>query len=91
MPTIPLRLSRRAIKQFFDKVGEATWDYYFDMEKLNGLSRCRVSGGGRIARYNSEKIQEWLLSEGLYGPYDFQTARLDPLLNLPVRRISMAG
>jgi len=91
MTKIPLRLSRRAVKQYFDKVTEATWEYYFDMEKFNGLSECRMLGNGRIAHYNSEKIQEWLLQEGHYGPRDFQAPNLDPILNLPVRRISMAG
>jgi len=91
MTKIPLRLSRRAVKQYFAKVSEASWEYYFDMEKLNGISECRVSCNGRIAHYNSEKIQEWLLQEGHYGPLDFQEPNLDSFLNLPVRRISMAG
>lgn len=92
MTNLPKRpLSRKAIKQFFDKVGEASWDYYFDIEKSNGLAQCRVEENGRLARYDPEKIKEWLLSEGHYRLYDFDSPEIDRFLHLPIRRHVMAG
>lgn len=68
---IPSRLSRRAVKQFFEKVPGAKWDYWFRHEKENGLFELRVPGPFDKAYYGGEAIKEWLLTEGVYSPKDF--------------------
>lgn len=69
---IPARLSRKAVKQFFDKVAGAKWEYWFRHEKENGLFELRVKGPFAKAYYSGEGIKEWLLAEGEYSPRDFQ-------------------
>lgn len=68
---IPSRLSRRAVKQFFDKVSGPRWDYWFRHEKENGLFELRVKGPFDKAYYSGEGVKEWLLAEAVYGPKDF--------------------
>lgn len=74
MNKLPARLSRRAVKQFFDKVPEAKWDYWFRHEKDNGLFELRVKGPFDKAYYSGEGVKEWLLSEGAYSPKDFEAS-----------------
>lgn len=68
---LPARLSRKAVKQFFDKVSEARWEYLFRHEKENGIHELRVAGPFEKAYYSGEGIKEWLLTEGIYNPGDF--------------------
>lgn len=69
---LPQRLSRRAVKQFFEKVPAPKWDYWFRHEKENGLFELRVPGPFAKAYYSGEGVKEWLLAEGTYGPKDFE-------------------
>ena len=71
--TLPNKLNRKAIKQTFDKVSEQTWEYLFDHEKENGLSRCRTKGWGvKQAWYSSKAIVRWVKDRGYYQPDDFE-------------------
>lgn len=63
-------LSRRAVKQFFDKIPEARWEYWFRHEKENGLHELRSKGPFEKAYYDGMKVREWLLAEGHYHPKD---------------------
>ena len=74
MTKLPTRLSRRAVKQFFNKVPGPKWDYWFRHEKENKISELRVDGPFDKAYYSGEGIKEWLLAEGVYGPEDFEAA-----------------
>lgn len=67
-------LSRRAVKQFFDKVPEAKWEYWFRHEKENGLFELRVKGPFDKAYYSPAGMRDWLLAEGVYKPTDFNVA-----------------
>jgi hypothetical protein len=71
---LPDKLTRRAVKQFFEKIPEAKWEYWFRHEKENGLFELRVKGPFEKAYYNSEGVKEWLLTEGHYSPSDFIAA-----------------
>jgi hypothetical protein len=75
---IPARLSRKAVKQFFDKVPSPKWDYWFRHEKENGLFELRVKGPFEKAYYAGEGIKEWLLTEGTYSPRDFEDKSATP-------------
>ena len=66
-------LSRRAIKQFFRKVPEAKWEYWFRHEKENGLYELRAKGPFDKAYYSPTGLKDWLLAEGVYPPEDFPT------------------
>jgi hypothetical protein len=68
---IPAKLTRRAVKQFFEKIPEAKWEYWFRHEKENGLFELRVKGPFEKAYYSGEGMKDWLLSEGHYHPEDF--------------------
>jgi hypothetical protein len=68
-------LSRRAVKQFFTKVAEAKWEYWFRHEKENGLAELRVKGPFEKAYYSPSGMRDWLLAEGVYKPEDFQVRR----------------
>lgn len=69
LPNRPL--SRRAVKQFFTKVAEAKWEYWFRHEKENGLAELRVKGPFDKAYYSPSGMRDWLLAEGVYKPEDF--------------------
>jgi len=69
---LPARpLSRRAIKQFFDRIPGEKWEYWFRHEKENGLFELRVKGPFDKAYYDGQAVKEWLLAEGHYHPKDF--------------------
>jgi hypothetical protein len=70
LPNRPL--SRRAVKQFFTKVAEAKWEYWFRHEKENGLAELRVKGPFEKAYYSPSGMRDWLLAEGVYKPEDFR-------------------
>ena len=78
MTKLPARLSRKAVKNFFDKVPGPKWDYWFEHEKRNGLRELRVPGPFKRAYYNAEGIKEWLLTEGVYKPEDFASTPMVP-------------
>lgn len=63
---LPTSLNRRAVKQAFPRVREATWENLFDYEKNNGLHVCRVEGPDKYAHYDVEKLMAWLVQRGLY-------------------------
>lgn len=69
---LPEKLSRKALKRCFDNIGEATWDYYFDYERKNGLRDCRVTVSGVIVYYSTEKIKTWLVMQGHFTPAEFE-------------------
>lgn len=71
---IPARLSRNGVKQFFDKVPGAKWEYWFRHEKENGLFELRVKGPFEKAYYSGEGLRQYLCAEGVYGPRDFDHA-----------------
>ncbi len=71
---LPAILSRRAVKRFFNKVPGPKWDYWFRHEKENQLHKLRVAGPFEKAYYSGDGIKEWLLTEGVYGPEDFEIA-----------------
>jgi len=71
---IPTRLSRNGVKQFFEKVPSAKWDYWFRHERENGLRDLRVKGPFEKAYYSGEGLMQWLCAEGIYGPRDFDTS-----------------
>ena len=73
MTRLPARLSRKAVKQFFNKVPAPKWAYWFEHEKTNGLHELRVAGPFKKAYYDSEGVRDWLLSEGVYKPEDFDS------------------
>lgn len=89
LPTRPL--SRRAVKQFFDKIPGPKWDYWFDHEKKNGLYELRVKGPLEKAYYDGHKVKEWLLAEGHYHPRDFQDAPPEISWLTPMRRQALAA
>ena len=97
MTKLPTRLTRKAVKQFFNKVPAPKWDYWFRHEKENGISDLRVEGPFSRAYYSAEGIKAWLLTEGFYGPDDFEAApQMMPGMSngwsgLVVRRHAMAG
>ena len=68
---IPDKLSRRAVKQFFPKIQEARWEYWFRHEKENGLFELRVKGPFEKAYYSGQGMKDWRLAEGHYSPEDF--------------------
>lgn len=68
---IPPSLNRKAVKQSFPRVREATWENLFDYEKNNGLSECRTPGPDKYAHYDVEKLMTWLVQRGLYRRSDF--------------------
>lgn len=76
LPNRPL--SRKAVKQFFSKIPEAKWEYWFKHEKENGLFELRAEGPFDKAYYDGRKLHEWLLAEGHYKPFD--------LLELPQKQ-----
>lgn len=67
----PASLNRKAVKQAFPRVREATWDNLFDFEKNNGLHACRVEGPVKHAHYDVENLMAWLVQRGLYRQRDF--------------------
>lgn len=71
---LPPSLNRKAVKQAFPQVREATWDSLFDYEKNNGLHACRVEGPDKYAYYDVEKLMAWLVQRGLYRIRDFEQA-----------------
>ena len=99
MTKLPARLSRKAVKNFFDKVPGPKWDYWFRHEKKNGLHELRISGPFKRAYYSGEGIKEWLLTEAVYKPEDFATITYGPPLasagtgwnGLVVRKHALAG
>ena len=68
---LPSSLNRKAVKQAFPRVREATWDNLFDYEKNNGLADCRVQGPDKYAYYDIDKLMLWLMQRGLYRKSDF--------------------
>lgn len=68
---LPASLNRKAVKQAFPRVREATWENLFDYEKNNGLAECRVQGPDKYAHYEVEKLMAWLVQRGLYRCGDF--------------------
>lgn len=68
---LPDSLNRRAVKQAFPKVREATWDNLFDYEKNNGLHACRVEGPDKFAHYDTKKLMAWLVTRNLYRKWEF--------------------
>lgn len=85
-------LSRRAVKQFFVKVSEAKWEYWFRHEKENGLFELRVRGPFDKAYYSPTALRDWLLAEGVYRPDDFADAPPESGGWLgPVRRHAVAA
>jgi hypothetical protein len=68
---LPVSLNRKAVKQAFPRVREATWDNLFDYEKNNGLHACRVEGPDKYAHYDVQKLMLWLIQRGLYRSGDF--------------------
>ena len=95
MPTIPTRLSRRAVKSIFVKLKPETWNYHFDVETRNGLHEHRVKGPNGNAFYNADGVMTWLCEMGYYTPADFNTSQQHPALGqwsgLHVRTHSLAG
>ncbi len=98
MTKLPSRLTRRAVKQFFDKVPGPKWDYWFRHEKENGINELRVHGPFAKAYYSGEGLKEWLLVEGIYSPSDFEPAAhtappgmTNGWSGLVVRKHAMAG
>lgn len=68
---LPTTLNRKAIRQAFPKIREATWDNLFDYEKNNGLHACRVEGPDKFAHYDLMRLMGWLVQRGLYRRSDF--------------------
>lgn len=72
---LPNKLCRKAIKNCFPKVSEATWDYLFDYEKQNGLFELRVPGDyKKLAYYKTSGLMDWLVHNGHYTPVEFDLA-----------------
>ena len=88
LPNRPL--SRRAVKQFFDKVPAPKWDYWFRHEKDNGLHELRVEGPFEKAYYDGHKVKDWLLAEGHYHPRDFDVSPPEANWLTPMRRQALA-
>lgn len=89
---IPRILCRKAVKRFFNKVACQKWDYWFRHEKENGLHELRVPGPFERAYYSGEGIKEWLLSEGVYGPDDFEVPHISSSWSgLSVRKHALAS
>ena len=96
MTKLPDKLTRNAVKRFFTKVPSAKWDYWFRHEKKNGLFEIRVPGPFDRAYYSGQGVKEWLLTEAIYGPEDFEPDAAVPGMSggwsgLSVRRHAMAG
>ena len=90
LPNRPL--SRRAVKQFFVKINEAKWEYWFRHEKENGLFELRVKGPFDKAYYSPAGLRDWLLAAGVYRPEDFHDSPPDTGGWLgPVRRHALAA
>ena len=83
-------LSRRAVKQFFDRIPGAKWDYWFRHEKENGIFDLRVKGTFEKAYYDGQAVKDWLLAEGHYHPKDFESAPEVGWLT-PMRRQALAA
>ena len=91
----PPKLTRKAVKHFFDKVPGPKWDYWFRHEKENGIMELRVKGPFDRAYYSTEGIKEWLLTEAVYTPQDFEPVIVSDGTNgwssLVTRRHALAG
>ena len=92
----PEKLTRKAVKSFFNKVPGPKWDYWFRHEKENGINELRVSGPFNKAYYSTEGLKEWLLTEAIYDPQDFEQQAPAPAApngwsGLVVRRHALAG
>jgi hypothetical protein len=91
----PKVLTRKAVKQRYTKLSEATWDWLFDIERQNSrLHACRahVQDAGRTIYYDRAKLEVWLVEEGHYREHDFgATAALDTILRMPFRQHLMIG
>ena len=62
-------LSRKAIKQIYDKKTNKAWQHYFDDEENNGLLECRSKRkDGNCILYVEEKLHRWIIRKGLYTP-----------------------
>lgn len=70
-PKIPKKLTRKAVRQEFTNLSEASWDHLFEHEKTNGLSGHRVEGPYPLAYYRSEGLIDWLVMHGHYKRADF--------------------
>ena len=68
---LPSSLNRKAVKQAFPRVTEATWDNLFDYEKCNGLYLIRVQGPDRYPYYDLDRLMQWLIQRALYRKRDF--------------------
>lgn len=87
---LPSKLTRKAIKQCFDKLSEAQWDHLFEHEKKNGLHAHRVEGDyPQHAYYSTQGVKGWLLTHAHYRPSDFEQPSLP--WGMTVRRHAMAG
>ena len=84
-------LSRRAVKQFFDKIPAPKWDYWFRHEKENGIFQLRVKGTFDKAYYDGQAVKDWLLAEGHYHPKDFESAPPETHWLTPMRRQALAA
>ena len=70
---LPEKLTRKAIRLNFVRLSPETWDYLFDHEKENGLSKCRTKGWGvKKAWYATATLNKWLIDMGYYMPDDFE-------------------
>lgn len=89
----PKKLTRKALKLCFPKVSQATWDYFFDVERRSGLIDCRTQGPDSLIYYDAEKIKQWLCERGYYAPEDFQSVAevRGTWSGLQVRRHSLVG
>jgi outer membrane protein assembly factor BamE (lipoprotein component of BamABCDE complex) len=68
---LPKILGRKACRQCFTNISEATWDYLFDTEKHNGLFKCRTKGPDLLVYYDAKKILNWMFMKGYYTPDEF--------------------
>lgn len=94
MLRMPSSLNRKAVKQAFPKVSEATWDNLFDYEKSNGLYVLRVQGPDKYPYYDLERIMQWLVQRGLYRRtdfYEYGEIYYTPKQTMVVRRHVLAG
>ncbi len=90
---LPDKLNRRAVKQCFDRLPNARWDYLFLKERTNGLHKARVKDGPfDKAYYATNSLIEWLIMEGYYTPAEFSNAtQVSHPFGVTVRKHIMAG
>ena len=96
MTKLPDKLTRKAVRLNFTKLGPETWNYLFDHEKENGLRKCRTNGWGvKKAWYATKPLIKWLIDMGYYMPADFDpkspTTDNNPWIGLVSRRHAISA